>query len=107
MTGVSSRGRIERSGDTGVPTLSFPVLIWLCRAGSRLRFGSSGAWRGVTKFFQFLLRLRRQDFFVLLQVFLSLLHGVLMMVEFLWSGEKGEVKKIVFHCFYLGSNFSE
>ena len=50
---VSSRGRIGRSGDAGVPT-SFPVLVWLCRSGFRLRFGSSSSgWRGVTKFFQF------------------------------------------------------
>ena len=53
VIGVSSRGRIGRSGDAGVPTSSFPVLIWLCRAGSRLRFGSGGGWKGVTKFFQF------------------------------------------------------
>ena len=37
----------------GVPTSSFPVLIQLCRAGSRFRCGSSGGWKGVTKFIQF------------------------------------------------------
>ena len=93
MSALSRRYRIERSGDVGVPTSSFPVLVWLYRSGFRFRFGSSsGGWKGVTKFFQFLLGLRHQGFFVLLQVLLSLLHGLLMMAEFLWSGEKGEVK---------------
>ena len=55
--------------------------------------------RGLRSLSSFFLRLCRQGFFALLQV---LLHGPLMMVEFLRSGEK-----IIFHCFYLGSNFSE
>ena len=42
----------------------------------------------VTKFLQFLFGLHRQGFLVLLQVLLGLLHDLLMMVEFLWSGSQ-------------------
>lgn len=52
--------------------------------------GGGGGGVGVTKF---LLGLSCQSF-VLLRVVppCSLLHGLLMMEEFLWSGEKGYVR---------------
>ena len=44
------------------------------------------------EFLQFLLGIPRQSFSVFLQVLLSLPHGLLMMLEFLWSWEKGCAK---------------
>lgn len=89
-------GQDEEKQGVRVQTFSLPVLVWFNESGFRLRFvvvvdrGGGGGGVGVTKF---LLGLSCQSF-VLLRVVppCSLLHGLRMMEEFLWSGEKGYVR---------------